>query len=393
MQHHNIYNNEEQLTFDLSEADISTLTQQGSILLEDKERHPSRYHTVVKSNDLIKRTRYFLPALQQRLLLLFISKIKPDDSELLTYKITIREIAETLGLSTSGGSVYKRIRGALKALRDSSWFIKDEDGETLFSWLDTYTYSKGIITVKLSESLRPYLLAQSRDFTQYQLIGALALKSKYAIRLYEMLLCDAWRGKPITYKIDTLREDFAEPGKLMAYKNFKKVVITNSIEEIDKVTDIYVDFVETRTAEGVKYITFEVKYKRQLERLAADINALKTLTASEYEFEKEEDILRNIRQKLSEDQKALLSVIASHVKEESNTIEGNDSCVKAVCTVDGLLQAVGNYTTLLNALEELCVRGWTVAEKRRKRVYKFLYSYEIKGAEIEVLADSKMLSW
>ena len=149
-----------------------------------------------------------------------------------------------------------RYHNALKALRDSSWFIRDDEGETLFCWLDTYTYSKGIVTVKLSESLRPYLLAQSRDFTQYQLLGALALKSKHSIRLYEMLLCDVWKKRPIVYSVDALREIFAQPGMLMAYKNFKKLVITAALDEINRVTNISVSYDEARTAEGVQFLTF-----------------------------------------------------------------------------------------------------------------------------------------
>ena len=267
-----------QLTFDLPTLDSASLAQQGAVLANDQIRHPARYHNVVKSNALIKETRYFLPALQQRLLLLFISKIRPDDAEILTFQIPIKEIAETLGIAVSGGSVYARIRSSLKALRDASWFIPQPEGETLFSWLDTYTYRKGIITVKLSESLRPYLLAQSRDFTQYQLLGALALKSKYSLRLYEMLLSDAWKKHPVVYSVNALREIFAEPGKLMAYKNFKKLVITGALEEINGVTNISVSYDEMRTAEGVQLITFYVTEKASLDRLAADVNAYRVLT-------------------------------------------------------------------------------------------------------------------
>lgn len=273
-----ICQNEEQLAFALPIRDLAALREQGSVLLDDKVRNPSRYESVVKSNQFIKDTRYYLPVLQQRILLLFISRIRPEDSEMLTIKISAREIADTLGITVSGGSAYSRIRKALKELRDSSWFIREAEGETLFSWLDTYTYSRGMIAVKLSESLKPYLLAQSRDFTQYQLLGVLALKSKYSIRLYETLLCDAWKECPVTYDFDKLRQNFAEDNKLMAYKNFKRLVLQKSIEEINKVTDIDVNFEENRGAGGVRTITFFVKKKEHLERLAADINAVHALS-------------------------------------------------------------------------------------------------------------------
>lgn len=271
-----ICQNEDQLEFALPALNV--IKEQGEILLDDKRRNPSRYQIVVKSNLFIKEARYYLPALQQRILLLFISKIKPEDSELLTIKISIKEIADTLGIAVTGGSTYTRIRKALKELRDSSWFIKNEEGETLFSWLDTYTYSRGMITVKLSESLKPYLIDQSRDFTKYQLLGTLALKSKYSIRLYEMLLCDTWKKCPVTYDVEKLRSDFAEYGKLMEYKNFKKLVLLKSIAEINRVTDIEIDFKENKEAGSVKTITFFVRMKEPMERMDAEHNALQILS-------------------------------------------------------------------------------------------------------------------
>ena len=50
-----------------------------------------------------------------------------------------------------------------------------------------YRYGEGCVNIELSQQLRPHLLNLKERFTKYFLRYALALKSTYAVRLYELL--------------------------------------------------------------------------------------------------------------------------------------------------------------------------------------------------------------
>ena len=129
------------------------------------------------------------------------------------------------------------------------------------------------------------------------------------------------------------------------------------------------------------------------EIMAADINALNALMSNEEVKEKEDEFVKRIIKKLSAEQVDLMGGIADEVKKQNLEGEGDSGCIKVSCSVDRLLQVAGNYTSLLNTLETLCDKGWSMAGKAKKKVYKCIYSYEIVGIKIELLADEKLLTY
>ena len=99
-----------------------------------------RNYKVVKSNDLIQKSRFNLSLQEQKIILYLISKVKPEDTELKEYIFEIRDFCKICGLETDSGKNYKDIKQTLKSLRDKSIWITLEDGsETTLSWIDKIT--------------------------------------------------------------------------------------------------------------------------------------------------------------------------------------------------------------------------------------------------------------
>lgn len=232
----------------------------------------ARSALVVKSNDLIQRSRFSLSAQQQKIILYLISKISPKDEEFHKYKFSIGEFCRVCGLDASNGKNYLELRRAIKELRDRSIWVQLEDGrETLISWISKAYLepNNGVIEIRLDEDLRPYLLDLKRNFTQFELVYTLHFKSKYSIRLYELLQSIHYNKKESyskQYTIEDLQK-LLDAEKYKDYKNFKARVLLPSLKEINQYSDKAVSFEEIKKGRRVTDIVITVSHKTLEERI------------------------------------------------------------------------------------------------------------------------------
>jgi len=223
---------------------------------------------VVQSNDLIRNVRtlrYGLTTQQQRIVVYLISKVCKDDKELKRVKFNISEYCEICNLKKSGPE-FDRIKESLKGLRDKSYWIKNEEGdEILFAWIDTLIMRKNkTVEVILSEALRPHLIELSRNFTAYELCNALCLRRRYSLRLYELLKSYLWLGK-WEVNINDFRETMHLQDRYPMYKELKRCVIDESLDEIEKYTDLKVSYTTTRKGRNIDTICFHIEEKKNVQ--------------------------------------------------------------------------------------------------------------------------------
>ncbi len=233
----------------------------------DKDRkieiNKQRNELVVKSNDLIRNTRYNLSVMEQKIVIYLISKIVAEDTDFKKVELSVKDYCDLCGID-KGGRGYQLVKDSIKSLRDKSWWIQTEDNtEVLFSWIDTARVQKnnGTVEVKLSESLRPYLLQLKGNFTKYELINTLMLKSRYAIRLYELFKSYLWLGK-WEVSIDELKEILLIGEKYKDYRDFKKFVINQSIKEINTYTDLTISYDVKKNGRRIDKLVFQINEKR-----------------------------------------------------------------------------------------------------------------------------------
>ena len=219
----------------------------------------SRSMVVVKSNALIQQTRYELSLQEQRILLYLISKIKPDDTEIKETEISIIDFCKVCGIDTQNKGIYSYVKSILKNLADkSNWIEFEPDTETLVRWVDTLSIHKGSGTVKisLSRNLAPYLIGLRKQYTQIPLFNILPMKSKYGIRLYEILKSYANLGSK-RISIDELKKRLnAESYKDTS--NFKKKVLFPALKDIEQYGDIKVSTIFIKTKNKITHIEFVI---------------------------------------------------------------------------------------------------------------------------------------
>lgn len=223
----------------------------------------ARNELVVKSNDLIRSARYSLSELEQKFIVFLISKIDKDDKELKQVSIKLKDYCAIAGIEYSGGSI-SYLKKNIQNLSDKSYWIKDENGtDILFRWIDTVSIKGETVKIILSDSLKPYLIELKQNFSKYELINVLSLRGKYAVRLYELFKSYLWQGY---WRISvTELKEIINCNKYNQFKEFNRSVLKNSIDEINRYTDIEISYKTIKDGRFITEIEFKIKEKEGLQ--------------------------------------------------------------------------------------------------------------------------------
>lgn len=227
--------------------------------MTEEEKQKRRYSLVVKSNEMIRKNRYSLSLTEQRIILYLISRIKPTDTELFEYEFDIKDFCEVCGIDYINNLT--QLKETIKALRDKSFWLKLPNGvETTCGWINKATLieNSGIGKIELDKDLVPYLLQLRDNFTKYELIATLALKSKFSIRIYELLKSYEFVG---TYQaaIADLRKILMVENEYPKNNDFRRFIIDKSIDEINTFTDLEIDYEIVKTGRAITGFIFTIK--------------------------------------------------------------------------------------------------------------------------------------
>lgn len=191
-----------------------------------------------------------------------------DDEELKPYIITIKELAELLGISAS--NVYRDVEEITDDIIKNPVYVKKQIvGKPVrwikIPWVSKCEYSSDVgIAIKLNEELKPFLINLKEHYTQYTLQEVLTMKSVYAIRIFEVLQSKMMSrmlpkdGLDVEISVQEIREICDCGEKYPAFGNFKEKVIDRAVSEINRVTMYRVDYSYRKKSRSVVAIIFHV---------------------------------------------------------------------------------------------------------------------------------------
>lgn len=218
------------------------------VIIMENSINEKRTSLVIKSNDLITKSRFTLNAQQQKIILYLISQINQKDKDFNLYEFNIKEFCRVCGIKCEGGSTYQFLKEQIKVLSDKSLWIELEDGrETLVRWIEKPYIDKknGIIKIKLDRDMKPYLLELKKNFTKYELVYTLNFKSKYAIRLYELIKSRHYRELyrySFTMEIEEFKTRIGADNKYDRFNNFHIRALKPAIDEINQYSDKHIEY-------------------------------------------------------------------------------------------------------------------------------------------------------
>lgn len=244
---------------------------------------------VVQANELVRSRQDDLTLLEAKLIRLAIAQVLKDDTDLKTYTCNVVDLANFLQISQD--NIYRDIQDLSKSIMKKSIFIRDREskkgGYKIFHWIDYIEYKDGVITFRLSESLKPYLLGLNELFTLYEYDIVISLPTNNAIRLYELLasfqniqykrILDhsftniKLEKNEFLFSIDWLRDYFNCKDKYPNTGDFIKRIISPSVQSIEKHSLMRLEYRTIKEKRSIKAIVFSMKHWTDNPEEAAEI--------------------------------------------------------------------------------------------------------------------------
>lgn len=231
---------------------------------------------VVKDNALINAS-YNLELTEQRLIMLAIINARESgqgitaDSKL---EIHASDYAKLFNVSIDAS--YKALREAVNNLFNRQFSYTAEHkrsgktGVVRSRWVSRIFYvdDLALLEITFAPDVVPLVTRLEEHFTSYQAKQVAHLTSKYATRLYELLI--AWRevGKVPQIEIGEFRNRLGLlDDEYTAMHNFKKRVLEPSIQQINEHTDITVTYEQHKKGRLISGFSFKLKQKQEAKKI------------------------------------------------------------------------------------------------------------------------------
>lgn len=218
---------------------------------------------VTKANDLIQ-AGYKLSLYEQRLLLCCIAQVdsrKSTGAQRNNFRVSIADFVEAFP-DAAGGGVYGYIKDAVTNLFEREIKLSSGKKKTRIRWVQSVTYhdGEGYVELHFSDKIAPYLTLIGKRFTSYQLKQVSALRSTYAIRLFEMLM--QWKETGLLLiDLDKFIEQLELPYE--RFVDVRRRVIEPAIAELVAKSNLEIEWKPIKQGKPVKRIEFKFREAKQ----------------------------------------------------------------------------------------------------------------------------------
>jgi len=227
---------------------------------------------VVKDNALINAS-YNLDTTEQRLILLAIvrarelSKNVDANSTLEVHahhymkQFNVDKHAAYEGLKNAASNLFER-KFSYKGIHEGT----QQEKIVKSRWVSKIAYvdSAGIVELTFAPDVIPLITQLEKSFTAYELKQISSLTSKYAIRLYELLI--QWRslGKTPMFELEDFRFKLGlAEGEYAKMANFKARVLDTALTQINELTDIVASYDQHKNGRLISGFSFKFINKQQ----------------------------------------------------------------------------------------------------------------------------------
>jgi len=246
------------------------------------------YKTLVTKSNSLTKAAFSMTLDQKRIVLACIAQITDPRVEITRddeFTVTAPYFCTLFGLELK--NAYAQLKEATISLQKEVVIIRNPDEKdpnlslratNWFSVADYYD-GEGKIIVKFNETIIPYISNLNKGYyTQYGINKIAKLKSAYAIRIYELLICEAYQNKDYEIEVKALKTMLGLSDKYPSISEFKRRIIIPAIENIKETTDITIFEVDQKKAgRDVTHLIFKYSVKKEAEKPKVKVNGTKPL--------------------------------------------------------------------------------------------------------------------
>ena len=227
---------------------------------------------VVKDNALINAS-YNLELTEQRLVMLaFINARELGQGITADSKLEIHASDYAKLFNVSPDASYKALKDAVNNLFNRQFSYTAEYKKTgkvgivRSRWVSRIFYvdDLALLEITFAPDVVPLITRLEEHFTKYEAKQVAHLTSKYATRLYELLI--AWRevGKTPVFELQQLRKNLGvEDDEYQRMHHFKSRVLETAITHINEHTDIKATYEQHKKGRTITGFSFKFKQKVQ----------------------------------------------------------------------------------------------------------------------------------
>lgn len=226
---------------------------------------------IVKDNALINAS-YNLDTTEQRLILLAIVKAR-EISKKVDANSTLEVHAQHYmkQFNVDRHAAYEALKNAANSLFERKFSYKGIHESTQKEkviksrWVSKIAYvdSAAIVELVFAPDVIPLITQLEQSFTWYEIRQISSLSSKYAIRLYELLI--QWRSisKTPVFLIEDFRFKLGlEDNEYKIMSNFKKKVLEVALNQINEKTDIIASYEQHKSGRNITGFSFSFSPKK-----------------------------------------------------------------------------------------------------------------------------------
>ena len=272
---------------------------------------------VVKNNTLIDAS-YNLELTEQRLILLAILNARETGHGIDANSVLRIHASDYMShFDVDKHASYEALKNAVTNLfgRQFSYTEKDElTGKSKYvrsRWVQKIAYidDAGILELAFTMDVVPLITRLEKHFTSYQLEQVAQLPSKYAIRLYELII--AWRevGKVPVISLKDLRLKLGvEENEYQHMHHFKSRVLDLAVSQINEHTDITAGYDQVKAGRVITGFSFYFKQKKPKTTAKAKSSAKPKPSKTETQLNWiNSDVLERFNSLTKEKQKAIVA--------------------------------------------------------------------------------------
>ncbi|WP_180015838.1 replication initiation protein RepM, partial [Acinetobacter sp. YH16031] len=208
-------------------------------------------------------------------------------------------------------------------------------------WVSKISYVENEAIVKLifAPDIIPLITRLEECFTSYDLKQIAKLTSRYAIRLYELLI--SWRsvGKTRIYEIQEFRSLLGiEENEYARTEAFKRRVLDIAIDQINEFSDITVKYEQHKKGRSISGFSFTFKQKKTGNQSVENKRDPKTV---------------NIFSTMTDAQRHLFANKLSQLPEMSKYSQGTESYQQFAVRIAEMLQTPEKFKELYPYLQKV----------------------------------------
>ena len=226
--------------------------------------------TVTKSNELIENFIFNATEMELQILNYAVSKLNPRwDNNGIVIRLNIPELVKTF--KTNSKRAYEHYRNALKRLMRREYSYFDDNNkrhdENLVIRTTRHVIDKSWLEFKFNEYISKRLSELTTFFTSYNIRQIAMFKSRYAFILYDFFIMKLNHSVENCYaqkiSVGLFKKNLDISKKYARFNQLREYVLEVARTNINKHSDINLDYQVIKTGRTPTHIKFTAKYKKK----------------------------------------------------------------------------------------------------------------------------------